>query len=200
MDVKDVYVAFKKAQSSFLQRGFRIPKDFDAWLVKQSIPIQENLIGVSMAFSTRWQNVDPERYFECGFSLLGSKFTYKRFYDKQILLLYIEKDKNIKRQQGITREIFKKSKTFAERWMSQRNHSNDISLMKQYCMLKEGGIKAPLKHYLNNDIDKYFIVWLISSSLLQLEDEERMLVPIITGNYWSLVHEVNNVTVGEIIP
>ena len=191
--VQDVYIKYQQARARFTSRPYRIPKKWDAVWAKMSEPQVYNVEMITKAFNTRWQNVDIDKYFDIGFQLFGKGFTYTKFYDRRILLSYIEKDKQSKRQKTNILESYNKSNEYVIEWLNKRPHRDDLSIYKQYCMMNDNGIKAPIKHYLSNHIDKYMLTWLINRKYLSLEEHEKSLVPIITENYWTLSEEINEI-------
>jgi len=51
-------------------------------------------------------------------------------------------------------------------------------------------MKAPIKHYLNNNIDRLVIAWIINKKYITLSDGDRMLMPLIIDNYREYVEQV----------
>ena len=191
VNVEDIYIAFQKAKSQ--NRPYRIPKNWDKVWVKLTEYQVKQLELINVAFNTRWQNIDIDKYFQCGVELFGSGFTYSKFYDKRILTLYIEKDKQIKRSQGNIKVAYENGEEYIKEWMNERPHREDMSLYKQYCMMNDNGIKAPIRHYMSNKIDKYMLTWLINRKYLQLADHEKIMIPLVIENYWKYAEEINGV-------
>ena len=97
--IQETYYLFRKAQADFNNRGFRMPKDFEAHFKKKlSLVNQKKLVKATNWFNTKWSNIDPYIYFTCGFELYKKRFSYIKFFEEKILLLYIQRDKNEKRQ------------------------------------------------------------------------------------------------------
>lgn len=191
----DVYKSFRQAQSGFLGRPFKLPNDFDTFFAKMVQPTKDKIILLTTYFNTKWMNVDPDTYFNVGFELFGKNFSYNKFTNEKILLLYIEKDKNKKRSYILTKENFGKSKDFVTAYCSKRSMRQDISIYTQYSRVLENGIKAPIAHYLSNAIDRYFLTWLIMNGYLRLSDDDRVLIPLITENYWTYANEIKGTIV-----
>jgi hypothetical protein len=126
---------------------------------------------------------------DCGFEIFSSKFICSKLLDPRVIRLYIDNDQKYKRFDTITDKKFEGYIKFIEGWMRQRKHKREL-IMVQYCNLDEGGIKAPLKHYLDNKINKHMLVWLISQKYLKLTDDERRLIPWVLHNYWSYSKEI----------
>lgn len=180
-DIKpvDVYFCFRKAQAQSKNRGFRMPKDFDKHLKnKMSEKNRKALLETTAFFNTKWKNVNIERYMEYGFELLKS-FSYMKFTDKRVMNLYKVKDKNLKRKLKLCKESMRDSLKFVKQYIKD----NDITSIGRYCMLKNGHVSLIIEHYLNNYVDKFFVVWLMSKGLLKLNDDNISLVPYISEQY-----------------
>ena len=192
----DVYVAFRQAQAEFMNRPYRLPKDWDSFLAKMNEKNRHELDVITISFNTRWKDIDIKQYFLCGFELYGSRFSYNKFFDRKIILLYRQKDKIIKSRKDKSLAAFERSKAFVREWMSGRKCREDISLFKQYCMLYDDGLRAPITHYRQNKIDIYFMTWLMGCKNIVLSDEERLLVPLVSQKYWKNWQELANIMKG----
>ena len=190
IDAESVYIEYQQARGRFLNRPYKVPKSFDKIWAKLSEHNAKQIELLAIAFSTRWQNILPSKYFDCGFELFDKGFLYNKFYDRRILLLYIEKDKQAKRKSVNVEDSYDKSNEFIKIWMNSKPHRDDISLHKQYCMMNDDGIRAPIKHYIANNISKYMMVWLIREKFLILQDHERQLVPLIVSEYRNLSYDL----------
>jgi len=190
IEIQDVYISFRQAQSRCLGRPYRIPKNWDSVWQRMSKKNVECLELIMKAFNTRWQNIDMDNFFDCGFKLHGKSFTYTKFFDRRVLSLYIENDKQTKRQNTNIKESHLNGLEFIHKWMDTRHNRDDISLFKHYCMLTDNGVRAPIKHFIMNRISKYTLVWLIKNKYLVLEDNERNMIPLIVENYRKLSREV----------
>jgi len=193
IEIQDTYLSFRGAQSRYLGRGFRIPKNWDSVWSKMTKENVKQLELITIAFNTRWQNIDMDRYFDYGFELHGKAFSYSKFYDRRILLSYIEKDKQLKRTNGNVLECYNNSIYYIKEWMDKHEFRSDLNIYSQYCRMNEDGMKAPIKHFLLNRIDKHTLAFLISQKFLILEDYERALIPLVMKNYWTLSEEINRV-------
>jgi hypothetical protein len=177
----DVYVSFRKAQSQYLSRPYRLPKDFDAFIQNKLSDKNKEALEISTNwFNTKWRNIDMDVFFQCGFELMGKGFSYVKFFDRRVLNLYIEKDKNIKRESELNKKMLIKSAKFVKKFME---YKSNISKIVQYCNHSCDGIRAPIKHYLSNNIDNFFLTWLIKSGYLKLTDDERNMIPQVADNY-----------------
>ena len=187
---EDIYVMFRKAQSIYASRPYRLPKDFNSFLLNRMSKInRESLIIITKWFNSKWKNINPLDFFGYGFDLMGKKFTYCKFFDNRVHNFYITRDKIKKRDLEITREQITKSIAFIKEYMSKQEKS-PVSFWLRYCNLEVDGIKAPIKHYLNNNIDRLVIAWIINKKYLTLSDGDRMLIPLIVDNYREYVDQV----------
>lgn len=197
---QDVYIAYQQARARYCNRPYRIPdnKNWDKIWSKLTEKQTYNVEMLSVAFSTRWQNIVPSKYFDTGFKLFGNSFSYAKFYDRRILTEYINQDKQQKRKDTNVQVEMTNSFSFIDEWMKEnRQYRDDITLYSQYCRMKDDGIRAPIKHYLNNNIDKHTLAWLISKKYLILQDNERGLIPLVIENYWTLSEESIKCIKGE---
>lgn len=188
-NIEDTYISFQKAKARFLSRPYRIPTKWENIWAKMTEANMYNLEMITKAFSTRWHNIDMDKFFDCGFQLFNKSFTYTKFYDKRILRLYVENDKQQKRNETNIKDKMVESFYFISNWMNERKHRDDISIYTQYCRMNEDGIRAPLRHYLKNNIDTHTLAWLMSKKYLVLQDYEKILVPLIVENYWKYSEE-----------
>jgi len=109
-------------------------------------------------------NIDPEMYFQCGFELYGKAFTYRRFFNDNIMKVYKEKQNSkIKKLQNVVKS-FKRS---YDNIRSSIKGTKTISPFLIYCTSEIDGQLAPVYHYNNGYICKYFITWLVYKGWLQ---------------------------------
>jgi hypothetical protein len=190
LDVEDIYYYFRKAQANSNNRGFRMPKDFDKHFnTKMSEKNREALTLAVKYFNTKWSRIDPFRFMKCGFELFKS-FSYTKFFDRRVLNLYIQKDKHIKRDAELCKGKMTDSALFVLKYMKE----NKISSLSRYCMMKTGAISYPVKHYIDNSIDKFFVVWLVTLGLLDIDDDNRALVPYIVEQYRDILSDLDNIS------
>ncbi len=188
--IEEIYVIFRKVQGRYFSRPFRIPKNIANHIEKLPEVQRKNIEHLTNRFITRWNNIDPEKYFESGFELLKDKFTYVKFLHPKIILHYIEQDKNSKRfTLNIKKEIVNSIK-FVNGWMKDKNVRKDLSLLSQYCMMTDDNMKAPIKHYLLGKVNKYFIVWLLYEKRLFVTVDDDGFLPYIEENYRTYVEEI----------
>ena len=177
--IKNVYFQFRKAQADFHNRGFRMPKDFEEHFKKKLATInQKSLTKITNWFNTKWSNIDPYLYFKCGFDLYKKNFTYVKFFNEKILMLYKTKDKNEKRQVRVTKEKLIESAKFVKQYM----RDNEILSLQEYIDTNDGNQKLAVSHYLKNNIDASFFVFLIKKGM-KLSDTDRSFIPYISANY-----------------
>jgi len=185
-DIREVYLAFRKAQAFHKSRGYRMPKDFEAHFNKMEERHQRSLIKAAQWFATKWSNIDPYTYFLCGFDLY-KYFSYPMFFKKNILMLYIEKDKNKKRKVETTKKGIAESALFVKKWMVENNKT-----FHQYMRERNGNQKVAIDHYLKNKIDAAFLVFMIRKGMI-LDDQDRSYIPYIQERYRKINFNLNDI-------
>lgn len=188
-NINDIYIIFRQAQSRALSRPYRIPKDILAHVQSMPEKHKENLEKLTQHFNTVYHNIDPVRFFDCGFQLYSKRFSYNKFFDNKILKLYITKDKNLKRDVELSKKDIISSLKFVIKFIG-RNRNKNISLLMQYCSMFDDNTPAPIKHYNQLKINKYFFVWLLKEKLFRLEDYMKLDIPIIVDNYRNLCYDL----------
>lgn len=188
-NINDIYIKFRQAQSRALSRPYRIPKDISNHIKKMPEKHYKNLESLTKHFQMAYHNVEPDKYFDCGFQLYSRKFTYNKFFDDKIMKLYITKDKNAKRDVELSKKDIIESLKFVVKFIGDRRNKN-ISLLMQYCTMYVDNTLAPIKHYNQLKINKYFFVWLLRDNFLKLEDDIMIDVPIIVDNYRNLCYDL----------
>lgn len=182
----DVYSDFRKAQAESKNRPYKLPKDWDSHFNnRMSKKNQEALVLATKYFNTKWNKIDVFRFMQCGFELLKT-FSYTQFFDTRIISLYIQKDKHIKRDAKMTKEGVIDSLKFIKTYMKD----NDILSISRYCMIEKENMRIVIRHYIDNKINKYFVVWLISMRVLNLTDDERAQVPYIIEQYRNILSKL----------
>ena len=177
--IQEVYFKFRKAQADYNNRGFRMPKKFEEHFKKKlSLVNQKKLVKATNWFNTKWSNIDPYVYFTCGFELYKKRFSYIKFFEEKILLLYIQRDKNEKRQIRVTKEKLVVSAKFVKKYM----RDNKIYTLHEYMDTNDGNQKLAVSHYLKNEIDSSFFVFLIKKGM-KLTDIDRSFIPYISKHY-----------------
>lgn len=156
-----------------------MPKDFEKHFKKKLSTInQKNLTKVTKWFNTKWSNIDPYLYFKCGFALYKKNFSYVKFFNEKILMLYKAKDKNEKRKIRVTKEKLIESAKFVKRYM----RDNNILSLQEYIDTNDGNQKLAVSHYLKNNIDASFFVFLLKKGM-KLSDTDRSYIPYIAQHY-----------------
>jgi hypothetical protein len=177
--IKETYYQFRKAQADYNNRGFRIPKDFESHFKKKLSQInQKKLVKATNWFNTKWNNIDPYVYFTCGFELYKKRFSYIKFFEEKIHLLYIQRDKNEKRQIRVKKEKLIASAKFVKSYM----RDNDILTLQEYIDTNDGNQKLAVTHYLKNEIDASFFVFLLKKGM-KLTDIDRSFIPYVSKHY-----------------
>ena len=180
---EDIYFFFRKAQAEQNNRGFRMPKNFEKHLeTKMSLKNREALVMLRDYFNTKWCNIDPLRYFKCGFELYKS-FTYTMFFKPNIITLYKEKDKILKRETIVNKMKLKDSFGFVKNYMKK----NGIRSIADYCRIRDGESSKVSEHYMSNSIDGVFVIFLMRKGLYLPNDYERAIMPYISINYNKVV-------------
>lgn len=188
-DPVDIYYYFRKAQSESKSRGFRMPKDFDSHLEKKfTEKNKEALLLATKYFNTKWINVDPYRYFKCGFELFKT-FSYVMFFKSKVLKLYVEKDKNVKREMSVNKKQIAESVKFIKRYMKK----NEIFMFDDYLAKRDGNRRVAIDHYMQNKVDKFLIVYLIKTGKLSLTDNDRAYMPYVVQQFREISEKVNEI-------
>ena len=130
-------------------------------------------------FTTRWQRVNPARYFDCGFEIYKERYYYAFFTAPVILKLYINKDKHQKRDIQFNKKNIFESAKYIKTFMKDEN----IPSFVVYCHTVIDNIHLPVKHYLDNKIDGFFLTWLMYSKAVDLSEDEKALIPYVLQNY-----------------
>ena len=171
---KDIYNIFRREQANYFNRGFRLPKDWDSHWEKMKENDKKALELLALNFSTKWQDIDVERFFQSGFSVWGKKFTYTKFFDNRIIKDYVAKDKARKMNLNNTKKEFEKSLKFV------------LSLgykLPSYVREKEGELSLPVVHYIQGKIDGSLLSYLIMTGKLKINDTERSRMPLFEHKY-----------------
>ena len=177
--IEQVYYQFRKSQADFNNRGFRMPKNFEDHFKKKLSAInQKKLAKITNWYNTKWSNIDPYRYFTCGFELYKKRFSYVKFFEEKILVLYIQRDKNEKRQTRVTKEKLISSAKFIKKYMQD----NKIQSLQEYMDTNDGNQKLAVSHYIKNEIDSSFFVFLLKKGM-RLSDTDRSFIPYISKHY-----------------
>ena len=185
----DIYCFFRKEQSIFLNRPYRLPKNWDKHFSKLSNKNKEMLTRITKYFNTKWSNIDPLLYFECGFSLFKKSFSYVKFLDEKIIKLYITRDKIKKRENIAVKNDMQNSIKFVRNYLNDTNNKLCI-LLTNYGKLKNGNISVAVEHYIENKIGKFFLVYLIMKGYITVNKFELNKLPYITASISTLKSHV----------
>lgn len=173
--VKDIYVLFRKQQSLFFERGFKIPKDWVAFYNKMETSKRNALEKITNNFNTKWQNINPEEYFKTGFKLFGKTFSYHKFFDRKIIKQYIQVDRNKKRNSNINKRKVADSVKFLKKETKQKGLS-----IKEYC--KENNNSNIVLNYIKNNIDIYTLVLLDRKGIVNINMDLENQLPYFKDN------------------
>jgi hypothetical protein len=184
----DIYATFRKIQAEQKNRPYKLPKDWNRHFQNMSKANKENLSKMKDYMNTKWKNIDLEKYFRCGFELYKN-FTYAKFFDQKIINLYISRDKTEKRDN----ELSKRSIIFSAKFVKKYMKENNINSLKKYAWMKNGFQHICVNHYIRNQIDEYFLVYLIMKKYCILEDEEKTKIPYVIDNFRKLKHKLNKI-------
>jgi hypothetical protein len=72
--------------------------------------------------------------------------------------------------------------------------SSGIDNIVKYCRKRVDNRSLPVIHYIENKIDKFFIVYLIRKGFLLLQDDERAYMPYVVDNYRDIVLKFNEIS------
>ena len=169
---KDVYCAFRKAQSLSKGRGHRVPKDFEKHLYeKMSKDNRDALLLATKYFNTKWSRLDVNLFMKVGFELFKN-FTYTKFFDARVVKLYTIKDKISKRNRVIYKKDMKDSVGYLLKLAKNKNMS-----IKEFCSTKIDNINSVVFHFLKfNGVDKLTVSWLVDIGWIILEDADLTLL------------------------
>lgn len=186
---EDIYRSFRMAQSQSFGRPYRMPKDFEKHMNGRMSDINRKaLCLITKWFNTKWSSINPVKYFECGFELYNN-FTYHQFVDTKVIKLYIQKDKIIKLKSELNKQKIIDSVKFVKKYIKD----NNIKSFGVYCMIRKDEKSLPVINYLNNNIDKYFLAWLIRDKYIHLTDYERSVIPYIIDRYRNILIELKSI-------
>jgi len=188
----DIYKIFRKCQGDTKGSGYRLPKDWESHY-KNKMTSENKLVldTITSFFNTKWNNIDPETYFNLGFELFGMRFTYRKFLDRKTMLHYIQNDKMMKREIGLIHDDIKKSVDFVKNFIGDQQVG---SKLVQYCSMKDGMLGLPVKNYLDNKISKSFIVLLMWHGYYYATEDELERMPYVAAQYRDVAATFNKDT------
>lgn len=176
---EQIYRKFRSIQSRILNRPYRLPKNWDIFFAKLGPDRKVPLTRLTLNFNTKWSNVDPDLYINAGFEVFGPRFSYHVFLDKRVLNLYISKDRAIKREVENIEESLRKSIDFVDSVIPD----GPTSKLYRYVNMYDGSRPRAFTDYLANNIDKYFLVWLIKEDYVKIRNEQAMQLCYINEQY-----------------
>lgn len=169
IDNYDLYCRFKQAESVVKKKKYKKPDEKvlekrvsadNKWYVEQ----------IRIRFLTVWQNIDPYTYFYIGFKTKKS-FTFKNFFDRNVLERYIAYDKSKKRKDLPDKRSIIKSFEFIK-------NSHNISL-KEYCSITSNGTPIIFLDYIKNNIDIFLVIYCILYKYIVVTEDIEILIPYI---------------------
>jgi hypothetical protein len=171
---KQVYETFRREQGNFLNRGFRLPKDWESHWEKMKENDKKALEMMVMFLNTKWRDIDITRYFQSGFFVFKHKFTYVKFFDHRIIKDYVAKDKAKKMNLDQVKRDFQNSLKFVIQTGMK---------VPEYVQQREGEMSLPVIHYIQGKIDTSFLCYLIMKGFLKLNSTERSRCPCLESQY-----------------
>lgn len=188
----DIYVAFRNAQGTANDRGYRLPKDWSAQrakMKKTSLEYLDRTVGI---FNTALSNIDIDKYMKCGFEIFKT-FNYHMFLNKKVLNLYIQRDKIEKRSILVNKEKIVESVRFIKNYMKGVENRKGYNTLETYCKLREGSQKVVIGHYKKGHIDNITMVYFINNGYLVLDDDERHQVIYLINRYRDFIEVLKTV-------
>ena len=179
---QDVYFAFRKAQSNTKDRGFRMPKNWDAFLAKMNENNREWLQRGTIYFNTTYSNIDLDRYMECGFEIWKG-FTYKNLLHEKVIQLYISKDKTKKRQTEVTEREIENSFNVISDYLRDKPLRPGYKQLQNFCKFRDGEVRICINMYVQGKIDIMTLTYCVNRGYINLTDDERALSPYLVQNY-----------------
>lgn len=192
MTTYQVYCAFRRAQGESKGTGFRLPK---SWEDQQKKMTQQNLDALQKTadyFNTVFSNIDLETYMKCGFELYKG-FTYAMFLKKEVIQLYINKDKSKKRRMESSKETIDDTFDNISEYLSSRTLHKGYSKLQSFCKFRDGEIRDVVTLYNQSKVDQMTLVYCMTKKYITMSDDEMALVPYITQRYRTLVSNLNDI-------
>ena len=190
---QDVYFAFRKAQANANDRGFRMPKDWDAFVAKMTEQNRNWLKQATMYFNTKFSNIDLDRYMACGFEIWKG-FTYKQFLDDKVINLYISKDKSKKRQSEVTQREIEQSFNNISDFLKEVPRRPGYGQLQNFCKFRDGEVRVCINMYVQGKVDVMTLAYCVNRGYIQLTDDERALSPYLVQRYRELVENLQDVS------
>lgn len=188
---KMVYTLFRKAQAKMSNRPgcFRLPKNWDIyWETKFKPEQREAIRKMTRYMATTWQDIDLERYFECGFELWRG-FSYHQWFHKQVINLYIQKSKIHKKVEV----DIKKSLVDSAKFVKEYCRDNNIDSLRGYGTERAGFKLICIEHFLRDNISKWFLAFLIHRRYATLTREDWARIEELNENFDEFKRELREV-------
>jgi hypothetical protein len=183
----DVYVAYKTAEAAAKGRtGFRLPKDWDVYKTeKMNKFAYDQLYKLMVHFNTSMRNVDMAKFMSCGFEIWKS-FSYQHFFEKPVLNLYMQYDKQKKRRiMSDTAEVDKSFAYIAD-FLKTKPIREGYNQLQNFCKFRDGEIRTIINLYVQDKIDTITLVYCLKKRYIVLSDDERAITPYISQRYRDL--------------
>ena len=192
--ITDYDVAFRKAQSIFNGRGFRLPKDWEEFKSTRMTEHNVNkLREAAMYFNTTFSNVDIDKYMICGFELWKG-FTYNKLLDKRVIDSYIHKEKASKRRLEITHREIEISFNNISDYLSDKPKRPGYGQLQNYCKIREGEVRIIINMYVQGKIDVMTLAYCVNRRYINLTDDERALSPYLVQRYRDVMEQLQTVS------
>lgn len=179
---QDVYFSFRKAQANAKDRGFRMPKDWDAFLLKMSDQNRNWLEQAARYFNTKYSNIDLDAYMTCGFEIWKG-FTYKNLLHDKVIQLYINKDKRKKRQLEVSQREIDATFNNIFDFMKDKPMRPGYTELQSFCKFREGEVRFCINMYVQGKVDVMTLAYCVNRGYINLTDDERALSPYLVQNY-----------------
>lgn len=184
---QEIYTVFRRVQSASLGRPYRLPKNWETFYNKWHPKRKAFLTEITKRFNTRWSNIDPKFYFECGFKVFPL-FSYHNFLDRRVINLYIAKDRLIKREGLDPKEDLITSISYVDSSIPEGKTSKLYRYLNSYTENR----RRIIADYLANRVGKYFLVYLMATSHIKLSESELIQLPYIREQYHRYKKEIND--------
>ena len=189
---QDVYFAFRKAQANAKDRGFRMPKDWDAFLLKMSDQNRNWLEQAARYFNTKYSNINLDTYMACGFDIWKG-FTYKNLLHDKVIQLYINKDKTRKRQLEVSQREIEDTFNNITDFMVDRKRRPGYNQLQNFCKFRSGEVRICINMYVQGKVDVMTLAYCVNRGYIQLTDDERALSPYLVQTYRDIMDALEDV-------
>lgn len=186
----DIYCIFRKVQSKGV---YRLPKDWNKHFNNKFGDKQKDCLQkITDYFNTKWQNINPDRYFEVGFQIFKN-FNYNQFFDKKIIEMYKRFDKLEKRNIEVNKKNIIENVKYVLTQVEECDKLKIWGPLKYYCRIRDSNyISKPINDYINNYISTVFLTWIIYERMFTLNDIEISIIPYVIENYRDVVAQLRD--------